>query len=216
MDKMYVIMCTWKRPERLPLTLRMLEAQDNKAFEFHIFNNNPAISTKIKTLIANHAWAHQVDSPTNIGGIGRFHLAKKVNKERILFIDDDQEFGGSLIGDAHAHFEPKTVKSWWAWKIRRAYIDRIRVTQGEVDYCGTGGMVADGSVFQLPNCLNPPQRYLFIEDLWLSMFAKHHGYRLGTFNTDISIRVDGKDQYPQLMQQKNRFYQEYKNGKIRF
>jgi hypothetical protein len=98
-------------------------------------------------------WAHLENSPTNIGGIGRFHLAKKIGKKRILFIDDDQIFGENLVADAHGQFRERTVKSWWAWKIRSSYFDRTRVKTGAADYCGTGGMLVDGDIFKINGCL---------------------------------------------------------------
>jgi len=47
MSEVAVIMCTWKRPERLKNTLELLLAQTNKNFAFYIWNNNSEINNVV-------------------------------------------------------------------------------------------------------------------------------------------------------------------------
>jgi len=214
MDNIHLIMCYWRRPENLPMTLKALDSQINKNFTFHVWNNNISDTIKLRNTLGNSVDIY--NSPKNIGGIGRFHMAKSIGAKKIMFIDDDQWFGSTLIQDGHDSFEEKKVKSWWAWKINSTYTNRVRLTTGKADYCGTGGMLVDGDIFANPRILDPPMGYSFIEDLWLSMVATKMGWSLEPLDTQIRIIEDQKDQYRGLMNKKIKFYNEYKNGKIQF
>jgi hypothetical protein len=71
--KTYIIMCTWKRIERLPITIELLEKQTNKDFTFCIWNNNSDIKDKIIDITNKSTLKIEVNNSTeNIGGIGRF------------------------------------------------------------------------------------------------------------------------------------------------
>ena len=55
MDKRVgIIMCTWKRPERLDNTLNSLCNQTYKDFNFYIWNNNISIIPKVDELVVKY------------------------------------------------------------------------------------------------------------------------------------------------------------------
>lgn len=196
-----VIMCTWKRFERLNLTLSMLNEQTNKDFVFYIWNNNIELKNKIENLILNYKDINikVYHSDINIGGLGRFKVATQNvdNHKMFLFFDDDQEFKSDYIEKFTNLFKSKTLTSWYAFKIIKDYHVRTRVkTLTNVDYCGTGGLLADAELFKDNDILNIPIKYQFIEDLWLSYYAKYiHIYQLRGCDIWMQINVDNKDQY---------------------
>jgi hypothetical protein len=218
-NKVAVIMCTWRRIGRLQHTINMLLKQNNKHFDLYIWNNNIKIIFEINQIIAEYPWISVHHSPKNIGGIGRFHYAHNISNsyDKVLFIDDDQDFSVNLIKNAHEQFEPKTLKSWWAWDIKDNYWNRTRILkQNTVEpiYCGTGGMIIDSELFKNNNVFTScPINYKFIEDLWLSFYAKNvFNYKLDYFNSDIKIIIDNKDQYVKLKNKKGELYKILKNN----
>lgn len=206
-----IIFCTWNRVYRLDKTINDLKNQTNNNFDIFIWNNNINEATTIDNIIKNSDRKVNVHhSEINIGGIGRFYYAKEISKnyDVIIFLDDDQNIESDVVGDMLSHYKNKTIVSWWGWKIKKNYWDRDRVFNfSEVDYCGTGGMILDPYIFKDLNLNSIPNEFKFIEDLWLSFIAKYeYGYKLIGGNFNISITVDGNDQYSELKPLKNVFY----------
>ena len=200
-----IIMCVWNRIENLKKTIQSLENQTTKQFELFLWNNNSKISSEVDLIISPYNWINVHHSEINIGGIGRFCYAKELaNKyETIIFIDDDQIFKNTFVQDMLNEYEPTTIKSWFGWKFNDdTYWNRKRVLDGsEVNYCGTGGMCLNSSIFlddELFTML--PTKYSFVEDLWLSFYANHikHWKLKSTIDVYMAIMEDGKDQYTGL------------------
>lgn len=158
MVRIAVIMCIYKRLDKLPLTQKMLDNQTYKAFDFHIWDNS---------------------KDTNEGGMGRFILAAQLidDYDYVIFIDDDQIFETTFIETLVSEAKPNTIVGWYAWVIRGGYFDRTPATN-KATYVGTGGMICDINVFKNPKIFEIPKKYWFIEDLWLSHIAKKMGYEL--------------------------------------
>jgi hypothetical protein len=175
-----VIMAVWKRIERLPRTLELLADQDVPA-TLYVWNNNRKEADRVDRALARSPIpAQSFHCPRNIGGFGRFYLARDLSSyhDGVLFIDDDQEFGSSMVADQLASFAPESIAGWWAFtyaKGARSYAERHRVETplDPADYVGTGGMVAHANVFADPALFRCPRRYWFVEDVWLSYFASH-------------------------------------------
>jgi hypothetical protein len=209
-----VIMCVWKRVDNLTNTINMLNNQTFKDFDFYIWNNNNdnniidcLYDYKNKYTIINDIY----NSHENVGGLGRFIYAKKLSDRysKIIFIDDDQIFSDDLIFEMVNKFQEKTIISWWSWKINTLdYFNRYRVSNlKEADYCGTGGMIVDSKVFKEDIVFEIPEKYKFIEDLWLSFIAKNVlNYKLLGYNFNINIVEDGKDQSLKLLNLKREMY----------
>jgi GT2 family glycosyltransferase len=207
-----IVMCTWKRISRLKETLNLLSTQTYKNIKLHIWNNNFSQKENIQNIIKDYPNLNieVLNSEKNVGGIGRFLYAKKIAKEypQIIFIDDDQVFNNKFVEDFSKMYLPKSIISWFGWKMNGSYYNRTRVNNfSECDYCGTGGMLIDSSVFLDERLYEIPKEYIFIEDLWLSYFAKYeHSYNLIGCSIDLKIIEDGNDQYVNLKKLKEEFY----------
>ena len=78
-----VIVCTWRRIERLPRTLELLAAQDVPV-QACIWNNSPE-RDRVDAAAARAGIPVSVyHSPRNIGGFGRFYLARQAGMPDIL------------------------------------------------------------------------------------------------------------------------------------
>jgi hypothetical protein len=196
-----VIMCAWKRIHRLERTLEMLADQEAPA-TLYVWNNNRREAKRVDSVLARSPIpAQSFHCNRNIGSFGRFYVAHDLadRHDAVLFIDDDQEFGRSMVADQLASFAPRTLAGWWAFTYRpgaRSYAERDRV-QGPLDradYVGVGGMVADATVFRDPALFRCPRRYWFVDDMWLSFFASEvHGWDLRRSLGDFEFAPDGQD-----------------------
>jgi len=205
-------MCTWKRIERLPITIQLLEKQNYKDFTFCIWNNNLDIKDEINRITAASGLNIEVHhNPENIGGLGRFYFAKQKDGI-IIFIDDDLEFDETMVKYFVDTYKPKHISSWHAFKIKGGYWNREQVHSGDCDYAGMGGMVADSSVFKDSRLFSElPDEYKFVEDLWLCYFAKYeHSYKIQACAPNIWAINDGKNQCNNLFKTKDLFLTELK------
>jgi hypothetical protein len=65
-----------------------------------------------------------------------------------------------------------------------------------VQYAGTGGMVADTTIFRDPRVFECPERFVFVEDVWLSYFAEHVlGWSLVRSAAGFAQVEDGRNQW---------------------
>jgi hypothetical protein len=179
-DRTPVIMAVWKRVARLPRTLELLADQDAPA-TLYVWNNNRREAGSVdRVLRGSPIPAQSFHCPRNIGCFGRFYLARELAgvHDAVLFIDDDQEFGRTMVADQLASLEPQSLAGWWAFTYRpgaQTYAERDRVEEplAPADYVGVGGMVAEASVFTDPGLFRCPRRYWFVDDIWLSYYAGH-------------------------------------------
>jgi hypothetical protein len=214
MNDVCIIMCVWERVDKLNNTISMLNNQTFKNFDFYIWNNNNNDDViNYLTIIKNeyNIINGVYNSSENVGGLGRFIYAKELSGKysKIIFIDDDQIFGDDLISKMVSLFCEKTIISWWSWKINTLdYFNRNRVLDlKEADYCGTGGMIVDSKIFKEKVIFEIPNKYKFIEDLWLSFIAKNVlNYKLLGYDFNIKIVQDGKDQSLKLLNLKREMY----------
>jgi hypothetical protein len=137
----------------------------------------------------------------NIGCFGRFYFARDLARahDAVLFVDDDQDFGPTMVADQLASFRPRSLAGWWAFTYRRGARthgerDRVGTPLQRADYVGVGGMVADAAIFGDPGLFDCPRRYWFVDDMWLSYFAGHvRGWRLRRSLADFRFAPDGLD-----------------------
>jgi hypothetical protein len=209
-----VIMCVWKRIDRLPHTLEMLAEQDTPA-ALYIWNNNPREVDRLDALVAGSPIPAQlVHCNRNIGCFGRFYIARELAEvhDALLFIDDDQDFGRRMVSDQMASFEPESIAGWWAFRYlpgARSYAERKRVDRPmePADYVGVGGLVADARIFRDSALFRCPRRYWFVDDIWLSYYTSHvHGWRLRRSFAEFQFDSDGKDVHETLWPTKARMF----------
>ena len=92
-------MCTWRRLARLERTLELLAAQ-TVPVELYVWNNNWREQARVNEAARTAPIpTHVVHSRRNIGGFGRFYLARELASAagQVVFIDDDQEFSPVVI-----------------------------------------------------------------------------------------------------------------------
>lgn len=210
-DYIPIIMCTWKRIERLPRTIKLLQSQTiSNKIHFYIWNNNSSISSEIDSIVSNYSdWVAVSHSDTNVGGIGRFMYAKQLTNEydKCIFIDDDQIFNSNFVETLVSNYDKHTIKGWYGFNfINDLYWSKQPQTihNGECHYVGTGGMIVDISIFDNDIVFGCPNQFQFVEDLWLSYVA--HGilhWKLYKLDVYMDMVNDNKNQYTKLKNTKN-------------
>lgn len=213
-----VIMATWNRINLLPKTLKSLSEQSGSSPVLYLWNNNLSARDSINHIAKTSLLPVKIyHSKHNIGGFGRFYLAKEIatSYKRVIFIDDDQFPETEYIKNINEEYQVHTIKSQWAYRFidRSNYWHKEFVNPGEnADYCGTGGMLANTGIFTEDGLYKCPKRYWFIEDLWLSYFAKYElGWQLTRTEADLPIIEDGSDQLVNLIDAKTSFYKYLEN-----
>jgi hypothetical protein len=210
-----VVMCTWKRIERLPRTIELLAAQRCVRPHLYLWNNNRGAAPTVDATIDRMPLigVEVSHSGTNVGGFGRFFYARELagTYPYVVFIDDDEDFDERLLATFLSEAKPRTASGYWSFNFsstRDYWASRIQPSAGErVTYCGTGGMIIDTSVFLCDGLFRCPSRYWFIEDLWLSYFAGHVcGWTLYKSKASITIEHDPYDQFLTLHRHKDRFF----------
>lgn len=207
-----VIFCTFKRLERLSHTLDMLAAQD-LAVQALIWDNSGRAEIVAKAVAAARIPVAVHHSNRNIGGFGRFYLARAAAEnghQAVVFVDDDQEFGSGAVRELLSAYKPSSISSAWAFRFTgKHYYTRERCASEEAaHYLGTGAMVADPAVFTDPRLFTCPRRFWFAEDLWLCFVAQHlNGYALYGNSASLEEVLDGRNQWMTLWWVKDRLRQ---------
>lgn len=215
--KIAVIMCTYKRLHLLPKTLEMLDNQTDLEFSLYIWNNAKDENVREITEKESHKYYISVmNSQNNIGGLGRFHMAGMLSNDKryeyVIFVDDDQIFDENFIKDFRSEARKDTISGWWAFKLGKKYWDKIRAKPGEsADYIGTGGMICPIDTFQDSELIEKiPEKYKFIEDLWLSFYLKYEkGFTLKRSKVNLEFQEGEsiRDQFHELKSLKEEFYE---------
>ena|GEM_PF-1669149 len=213
-----VVMCVWNRIDRTTNLLRGLAESKGVRADVYLWNNSAdAAAGLTEDLLSCPDALPRVTLATselNIGGFGRFHWARSLAKDyrSVVFIDDDQLVDPFSLKALVDEWMPHTLRSVWAYKFgnRFDYWYRTQVGPGDrAMYAGTGGMVADSTIFCDEGLFDCPPRYWFIEDLWLSHYAETvRGWPIFRSEAEIGMLLDGKDQYHSLVHAKNEFYRE--------
>ena len=195
-----VIMCIWKRVSRLHKTIKDFQKQSHQYFDVYFWNNDYSQKNDVDNIIKKLNFKSNIyHSLINEGGFGRFLYAKDIygKYKTIVFIDDDQNFDENFILNFKNQFKLKSAHSWYCWKLDGSYWNRTRVgNEEEGDYCGTGGMMIDSTIFKNELVYQIPEKYKFVEDLWLSYIVKNiFGWKLYGINQNITFDIDKLDQF---------------------
>ncbi len=213
--KIAVLLLTWKRKEMLEKSLHTLSIQTYSKFDLFISNSNPEISEYIDKTVSkyqNKMKITVIHTSNDRKGFRRFDLGRELVKQgyhAMIFIDDDVHFSAQHVEISLSHYEPKSYKSWWAWRLNgkpyKLPKDRTRVIKKDerVDYCGTGVSIIDISIFSNEGLFNHPPDALFIEDIWLSYYADHIlGWKLEYLDLP-NIILGGYDEFALYLQIEN-------------
>lgn len=211
-----VVVCLWDRLDRLPRLLRSVQHSVGVRPQIYLWNNRADAVDRVLDDVrsASSAPVMVATSALNIGGFGRFYWARELADRHpfVVFLDDDQLVDGFALAELVRDARPQTLQAVWAFSFdnHREYWRRRQVRPGEpARYLGTGGMVADASIFTDAALFGCPEQYWFVEDLWLSYYARAvRGWHLVRSHAEIGMIFDGKDQYRSLRQAKSDFFRE--------
>lgn len=213
-----VVMCCWNRLERVPKILRTVEQSLGVRAEVYLWNNRVEAADRLAAELRANAdlipRTSLANSAVNVGGFGRFYWARELAPRHpfVVFIDDDQvvdPFALRTLVDEH---RPHTLHAVWAFRFtnRTEYWSRQHVRPGaQAKYLGTGGMIADSTIFIDDALFECPGKYWFIEDLWLSYLAAvSKGWALYRSHADIGLMLDNVGQTSRLRVAKDAFFRE--------
>jgi len=201
--KTAIIHLTWKRPHRYKEFLDMLDCQTVLDFDLFVSNANPEISETINRLNQTERKyrVHTVESFQETHPFRRFDLAKSLDYERYIFIDDDVIIPSNFIEECCKQYEPESYKSWWAWTFNSNsdYWDRERVLSrgAAVHYGGAGVSVVDGALFKKKELFDKTTDGSKIyDDLWISyVLDSLLGWKIEYLDIGgISFSTDSEDE----------------------
>ena len=215
-----VVMCMWRRPERIETILTMLDGQRGcPPIRLVLWNNDLSNSAYIRAVVRQFSMSGSLesvelyDSSTNVGGVGRFLTIRELRRQgttgSAIMIDDDQDVSESFIRDLISVAAPRTISGVWAWRIHGGYWERTQVTRSgdSADYVGTGGCICDSTLVDERHFFKKlPSKFLFMEDIWMSRVAVDLGWSLHMVDTPVSFVLAERDQGHALHQQKTDFY----------
>lgn len=212
-------MCLWNRPERLEAIIRGLASQDvDGGLRLVLWNNRRANLRTYHRVLDDLAVTgalrsiELVQSPLNIGGIGRFVVMRDLRRHGytgpVVTLDDDQDVSPDFITTLRERATPRSVVGVWAFRYNGGYWKREAAEDhGAADYIGTGGAIFDSEIVDLPGFFSDlPRRYLMVEDMWASAMAKDAGWRLEKADIGFVFVEDGRNQFTSMLRVKQEFY----------
>lgn len=218
-DDLAVVVCLWNRRERLAAVIELLRAQQlDRGLRLILWNNQPdddAYYRRVAREIGAGGALQSIElrsSPENVGGIGRFWLARKLRTSGYtgpyVMLDDDQDvdehFIRSLLGRAGDH----KIAGVWAYGNHGSYWNRSELEDRErADYVGTGGCICDSAIVSEDSFFTAlPEQYRFLEDMWMSDYAARRGWRLEKADLPVTFVLDETNQNHTLAYIKDEFY----------
>lgn len=204
-------MCLWNRPIRIDEVIDLIDAQrDTAGISLHLWNNQRADHEHYTAAIATAGSRlgqgalqriELVRSPYNTGSIGRFFLARQLagirDEAPIIVLDDDENVDRDFVARAVASYDPSAIAAWWAWNVRDYYWDRDRTPPGgEANYIGPGGSIMSDRLFLDDTFFTDiPERFRWLDDIWLSHRARAAGLRLTALDVDVTFVMEEQNQY---------------------
>lgn len=218
-----IIVCLWNRPERIDDILRLLGAQrSGSRLRLMLWNNAPEHDAHYRGRIAafgstSTAGALEsieyVSSPRNLGGFARFLLARHARRQGttstvFAMLDDDQDVTPDFVAALLEQGGTARYAGVWAWRyLADTHWDRVPAEVGEdADYVGTGGSICDLAVVDDDRFFTGlPSRFAFLEDQWLSAYARGLGWHLRKVDTPVEFVLHETNQFHGLAELKTEF-----------
>ena len=221
-----IIMCLWNRPERIRDIIQMLESLNWKRPVRLVLWNNNSNDAGFYTDVVRE-WQDKrrgtdeldvlrsidlINSPENFGGLGRFLAARLIwnggYRGPVVTLDDDQNVSPTFIRDLKRQWTPRSIIPWWGFKLHGSYWRRSEIEPGtSPDHAGTGGTMLDIELVSDDRFFSRlPHRYAYLEDQWMTFFARSKGWRIIKARTDITLVSEEKNQYHGLKPLKDVFY----------
>jgi glycosyltransferase involved in cell wall biosynthesis len=202
-NKLAVFLTVYDRFENLTQTLRSFHNQLNKEFDLFIVNNS---DRKIDDLVNIECEIINMRNEFNI--YGRFFAVQKVlnrGYEMIAFLDDDIIIPPTYTKLCYMHFDPKYIKSFWAFELGNDYWVRKKLsgtTNGH--YAGAGGLLAPAEFFRVPELYECPPDYWIMDDIWMShVVLAYTDYKIRYLPIPVRMLDDDKATYKKIRQKKS-------------
>jgi hypothetical protein len=228
LQKVKVIILTYKRLHLLPKLLQELTLQTFKNFSVHISHSD--INTE-KTFKKNiYRFSKKLDISFSIDSnellcFRRYLYAKNFAQqgaEIVFFIDDDVSIPENYLEKSIEQYSPKSYLSCYAHSFLDLPPDYSRRKRelsksNTIGYCGPGMSMIDPSIFLYDDFFNSKDivgNYQF-DDIWLSFFAHTKGWSLNYLDSEAILGGnDSVAMYKTHMQNKSEYVQNlYKNNK---
>ena len=173
----------------------------------------------------------------NYGGMARFLVARTLLREGpldyIIMIDDDMMVYADSLAKLYKQRRPESYVTWFGktwtgpednywkhsgpktWALNKSLRRDVKYWQ----YGGTGFSVIDAAVFNDERIFQIPEKYLFVEDVWLSYVVHINGWTIprvldASFIMDEAASANG--QYRALRDNKSKMLQELNNCPVSF
>ncbi|WP_223694581.1 glycosyltransferase family 2 protein [Leifsonia poae] len=218
-DALPIMMCLWNRPERIQAILDMLSRQSSPTpVRLILWNNDPRNQELYERVIAEHSLGSLASvelyaSPHNIGGIGRFVVARYLWEDGVrgpfIMLDDDQDVTAEFTREMTDAYSPRRVAAWWAFRNHGSYWNRSEIDPNEpADHAGTGGTVIDIDLVDDLAFFGIDPRYLMLEDQWMTHVAAKRNWdvRKAKVAIDQVMDLEENNQYHALLPLKDEFY----------
>jgi hypothetical protein len=211
-------MCLWNRPQRIDDILKQLDGQiDGRRVRLMLWNNKPEHSGFYRDRVNAYkssgslASVEYAESRRNVGGMGRFFLARKLlhwgYRGSFVMLDDDQDVTDSFVSSMLKYAKPHTFAGWWAWKYIDSHWNRIAADPGQIsDYAGTGGSICHIDIVRQKSFFTDlPRRFAFLEDQWTCAYARSRGWSVLKADVEITFVLHETNQFPAFADLKNEF-----------
>ena len=211
--RLAVLLTVYERLDYLPDQLNQLKNQTNKNFDLFICNNSNNSVKELQEIIP----FTEVMYKNKYSIFGRIFMIRDYllpeDYDAIFTIDDDETLPRNLIEQCFKQFDPKAIRSFWAFETYKDYWDRRRLKGSQTgDYAGTGGMLASTDFWRLDAIYEAPEEYWIIDDLWISHCAlKHTDYVIKPLNVSMGfIPNEGtKATYRKIRPLKTQFHRKH-------
>ena len=212
MHKLAVFLTIYDRFENFHRTMSAFNNQINKDFDLYVINNSPH---SIDDMVKEVGVKCRVIDLHNVYNIyGRFFAVKAVlNKgyEVVAFMDDDIIFPPDYTLQCMRQYDPRYVKSFWAFQIADDYWTRKKLHRDQDGhYAGAGGLLAPIDLFRVPQLYECPEEYWIMDDIWLShVVLAYTKYKIRIFSVPIVFQDDNKATYKKIRDKKSEMAKKY-------
>jgi glycosyltransferase involved in cell wall biosynthesis len=203
MNKLAVFLTVYDRFENLDKTINLFRNQKRSDFDLYIVNNS---DRKIDDLVDFNCEIINMHNKYNI--YGRFFAVRDVidkGYEVIGFMDDDIVFASDYTKECYLQYDPRYVKSFWAFEVADDYWVRKKLhADRRGHYAGAGGLLAPIDFFRVPQLYECPEEYWIVDDIWMShVVLKYTKYEIRAFKLPVMFMDDNKATYKRIRQKKS-------------